>query len=108
MAGDLWFAFKGDRMLVRDEEESTNLVGNPAALGLDVIFEEEIGVLDGRICFAAEVEGVEPEGSAFQDLRSLFGVLDERCFVMAGRAIQVIAWNVMHRFCGRCGRPSRS
>jgi NAD+ diphosphatase len=103
LAGDLWFAFRGDRLLVRDGEEPTGLAGNPAALGLDVIFEEEIGALDGRRCFAAEVDGEEPKDTTFQDLRSLFGVLDERFFVMAGRAMQVITWNVMHRFCGRCG-----
>jgi NAD+ diphosphatase len=103
LAGDLWFAFRGDELLVRDGEGPTGLAGNPVALGLDVIFEEEIGALDGRRCFAAEVDGEEPKDTSFQDLRSLFGVLDERFFVMAGRAMQVINWNVMHRFCGRCG-----
>jgi NAD+ diphosphatase len=102
-AGILWFAFRGDRMLVRDVEGPTGLARNPASLGLDVIFEEEIGALDGRTCFAAEVGGEAPEGSSFKDLRSLFGVLDEGFFMMAGRATQVITWNVMHRFCGRCG-----
>ena len=103
MAGELWFAFRGDRMLVRDGRGQGGLVRNPANLGLSVIFEEEIGLLNGRRCFAAEVEGEEPAGSSFQDLRSLFGVLNERYFVMAGRAVQVITWNAMHRFCGRCG-----
>jgi NAD+ diphosphatase len=103
LAGELWFAFKDDRMLVHDGEGPGGLARNPATLGLGVVFEEEIGDLDGRRCFATEVEGVEPSGSTFQDLRSLFGVLDERYFVMAGRATQVITWNAMHRFCGRCG-----
>ena len=103
MAFELWFAFRGDRMLVRDGEAPSRLAGNPAALGLDVLFEEEIGVLEGRRCFAVEVEGEAPAGFSFQDLRSLFGVLDERSFMMAGRATQVITWNVMHCFCGCCG-----
>jgi NAD+ diphosphatase len=103
LAGDLWFAFRDDRMLVRDGQGQARLAGNPKALGLGVLFEEEIGVLDGRRCFAVEVEGEEPPGYSFQDLRSLFGVPDETFFMMAGRAIQIITWNVMHRFCGRCG-----
>jgi NAD+ diphosphatase len=103
LAGERWFAFEDDRMLVRDREGPTRLAENPAVLGLEVIFEEEIGYLDGTICFAAEVYGEEPEGYSFRDLRSLFGVMDERLFAMAGRAIQIIAWNTMHRFCGRCG-----
>jgi NAD+ diphosphatase len=90
-------------MLVRDGEGPARLAENPAALGLAVLFEEEIGVLDGRSCLAAEVEGEEPAGHSFRDLRSLIGVLDERFFAMAGRATQVITWNAMHRFCGRCG-----
>jgi NAD+ diphosphatase len=103
LASGLWFAFRGGRMLVRDGEGPAGLAGNPTDLGLEVLFEEEIGVLDGRRCFAAEVEGEEPAGFSFQDLRSLFGALDETFFMMAGRDTQVITWNVMHRFCGRCG-----
>jgi NAD+ diphosphatase len=99
----LWFAFRDDRLLVLEGEGQVGLARNPADLGLGVVFEEKIGTLDGRRCFAVEVEGVGPEDSSFQDLRSLFGVLDEKFFVMAGRAIQVITWNAMHRFCGRCG-----
>jgi NAD+ diphosphatase len=99
----LWFAFRDDRMLVRNGEGPARLPENPATLGLGVLFEVEIGVLDGRTCFAVAVEGREPAGFSFQDLRSLSGALDERSFMMAGRATQVITWNVMHRFCGRCG-----
>ena len=43
-------------MLVPGGEEPTGIAGNPAVLGLGVVFEEEIGVLDGRRCSAAEVE----------------------------------------------------
>jgi NAD+ diphosphatase len=103
LAEDLWFVFRDDRLLVRDDEGPPTLAGKPAALGLSVIFEAEIGVLDERRCFAAGVEGKEPEGHSFQNLRSLFGAMDERFFAMAGRAMQVVAWNEMHRFCGRCG-----
>ncbi len=103
MVGELRFAFRGEKMLVQDGKGPTGLGRKPATLGLGVNFEEEIGLLDGRRCFATEVEGEEPAGSTFRDLRSLFGVLDERYFAMAGRAIQVITWNAMHRFCGRCG-----
>jgi NAD+ diphosphatase len=101
LAGELWFNFRDDRLLVH--EGPIRLAGKPADLGLCVKFEAEIGVLDGRRCFAAGVEGVEPDGFSFQDLRSLFGAMDEKFFAMAGRAMQVVAWDAMHRFCGRCG-----
>jgi len=56
LAGELWFTFRDDKMLVPGGEEPAGIAGNPAVLGLGVVFEEEIGVLDGRRCSAAEVE----------------------------------------------------
>ena len=39
----------------------------------------------------------------FRGLRSLFGLLDEPSFQVAGRAIQIVDWDRDHQFCGRCG-----
>ena len=44
LAGELWFAFRGDRMPVRDGEGPPGLARNPAALGLGVNFEEEMQI----------------------------------------------------------------
>ena len=106
MADGFWFVFRGDRMLTRGDEVPKDAAGDPAHLGMGVTFKEEVGVLEGRRCFAAGVEGEAPEGYSFQDLRALFGSLDDKTFAMAGRAMQVIAWDTMHRFCGRCGSPT--
>jgi len=46
---------------------------------------------------------VAPEGMLFQDLRSLLGQIEEDEFLIAGRAFQIINWNRMHKFCGKCG-----
>jgi NAD+ diphosphatase len=69
------------------------------------LFGREIGVPDGRSCWAAEVApGVEPpEGSVFRDLRGLFFGMGEDVFRTTGRAKQIVGWNATHRFCGRCG-----
>jgi len=102
----LWFAFREEQLLVRDEEP----VGVPSAvsvedLGLSVTFEQEIGVLDGRHCFAVELlaDAEAPGGMVFRDLRGLWGVDDEAFFRVAGRAKQIVEWNRTHRFCGRDG-----
>lgn len=102
----LWFAFRGDQLLILDNGGS---VGVPRAasledLGLEATFQREVGNLDGSRCWAAELgSGVEePEGMVFRDLRSLWGV-DENFFLKAGRAKQIVEWNRTHRFCGRCG-----
>jgi NAD+ diphosphatase len=106
----LLFAFRGDRMLVREGKKGglpVPLVRSPEELGLAPIFRQEIGSLNGRRCVAAEVgpEAEAPEGMGFRDLRAMLGWAgaDEAAFVMAGRAKQVVDWNRTHRYCGRCG-----
>ncbi len=101
-----WFAFREEQLLVRDEEP----VGVPSVasvedLGLSVAFEQEIGVLVGRRCFAVDLppDAEAPEGMVFRDLRGLWGVDDEAFFRMAGRAKQIVEWSRTHRFCGRDG-----
>ena len=99
-----------DRLLVsRNRNSSCPPADSPEEFGPDCWFRREIGVLDGRGCWAAETAlGVEPpEGSVFRDLRGMFFGMDEYFFRMAGRAKQILGWNATHRFCGRCGaRPS--
>jgi NAD+ diphosphatase len=59
-------------------------------------------------CWAAELAaGAEaPAGMAWAGLRSLFTVLDDAQFALAGRALQLVAWDRTHQYCGRCGTPT--
>ena len=100
----LWFLFRDDLLLVRGDGK-VPVARSPDELGNGVVFRREIGVLDGRGCWAAEAppDFEAPEGMVFRDLRSLFSGMDEGLFRMAGRAKQVVGWNATHRFCGRCG-----
>jgi NAD+ diphosphatase len=110
LAGDLWFAFKGDRMLVlEDAPVRVPLGGGPDELGLDVLFRLEVGELDGHACWAVEVgaDARPPEGMVFEDLRGLFFRVDEEFFRVAGRAKQIVGWHATHRFCGRCGGATK-
>jgi NAD+ diphosphatase len=77
----------------------------PEDLGLNARFRREIGALNGRQCYAAELnpDAAVPEEMMFRDLRSLLVEVDERFFAMAGRAKQIVEWHETHRFCGRCG-----
>ena len=49
----------------------------------------------------------EPAGMRFAGLRSLFFKLPEPLLALAARAFQVVDWDRTHRFCGRCGTPTR-
>jgi hypothetical protein len=52
----LWFVFRGDLLLVRDDGDPTvALADSPEEFGNNVLFRREIGVLQGRACWAAEV-----------------------------------------------------
>jgi NAD+ diphosphatase len=46
-----------------------------------------------------------PPGMALQDLRQAGRTLGEGWFSLAGRAWQIIRWDLDHRYCCRCGTP---
>ena len=122
-AGDAhWFVFRGDQLLVevgppsyaptddlrvkgRPSWARVPFTGGPATLGLEAVRTLYLGKLGEADLFAAETPvGTEPPpGMAWQGLRTLFSVLDDAHFALAGRAVQLIDWDRNHRFCGRCG-----
>ena len=125
LAGEaLYFAFRGDRLLVRKaggRAEVPRLTsfseaasGSPAAGALPAehylgaIAEDHPGQHAGLRCFAVDLpdSAQAADGLAFKGLRNLFGLIDEELFAVAGRAFQVVQWDRTHRFCGRCGRAT--
>jgi NAD+ diphosphatase len=102
-----WFAFRGNDLLVTQTAEPTGIpkTASLAELGLAPLCRHYLGQLDGQSCLAAELPEhcVAPEGMGFRGLRTLFGVLDDLLFSVAGRAIQIVNWDRTHQFCGRCG-----
>ena len=70
-----------------------------------------LGRLAGVDCWAAELPKEAPapaEGHSWEGLRTLFSVLDDAQFALAGRALQLIDWDRTHQFCGRCGAPTEA
>lgn len=72
-----------------------------------------LGTLDGAACFAVDLDGdgtpdviVEELGDALLPLMGLYGRVDDVRWTLAGRAVQLVAWDRTHRFCGRCGTPT--
>jgi NAD+ diphosphatase len=45
---------------------------------------------------------------SWEGLRTLFSVLDDAQFALAGRAVQLVDWDRTHMYCGRCGTPTES
>jgi len=66
-----------------------------------------LGALAGVDCFAAAVgDGEAVDGLELRHLRSLYGVLSDEHWALAGRAVQLVEWERTHRFCGVCGAPT--
>jgi NAD+ diphosphatase len=119
----LWFVFRGERLLVVAGElvaggpgDDPRVYPRPAAarvpvapalaaLALEPLRTLYLGALGGAHCFAAETaaEAAAPRGFGWHGLRSLFSVLDDAHFALAGRALQLLEWDRTHQFCGRCG-----
>jgi NAD+ diphosphatase len=121
-----WFVFRGDQLLVeigplerpsddlrvraRPAWARVPLQKNHNWLGSTPIRCLYLGVLNGTQCWLAELpaEAEVPGGMSWQGLRTLFSVLDDAHFALAGRALQLIDWDRNHQFCGRCGTPTQA
>jgi NAD+ diphosphatase len=66
-----------------------------------------VGEMDGRACYAAEVEQFpEIQSGEATPLRAIFHLAGVEIFALAGRATQLLDWQKNHRFCGQCGTPT--
>lgn len=104
-----WFVFKRDELLViNGEKAEIPLLKNLSEIKIAPEKKQYLGTLEGVPCFTAEtaLETAAPEGMAFKNLRSLLGEFGSDFFSIAGRAFQVISWDVNHHYCGRCGTPT--
>ncbi len=104
------FLFRGSDLLVRlnGGVAEVPVAADPAALGVAATVVHHIGDAEGAPCRAAETAGDAPAGWSFTGLRGLFSVLPEPLLRVAGRALMIVDWDRSHRFCGRCGKPTRA
>jgi NAD+ diphosphatase len=65
-----------------------------------------LGLLDGQPCWAIDLDGDGAPDVAVTNLFGLHGSVDDTTWTVAGRAVQLIAWERTHRFCGACGTPT--
>jgi len=113
LAGDAYaFAFRGDRILVRSPSEDEVAITSLQELADAGVGGRQhfLGMLGRRACIAIDAggEAVEPAGMRYAGLRSLFFKVPDDLLALAARAFQVVDFDRTHRFCGRCGTPTRS
>ena len=108
-----WFVFSGSKLLVHQEGNTVRVprLGEMTELGLTAVHQQYLGYLADTTpihCYTIDVadKSAAPTGMAFLGLRQLFGLLDETCLWLAGRAFQIIDWDRISQYCGRCGAPN--
>jgi NAD+ diphosphatase len=101
----LWFVVQGSGIVVRAEGNAVALpdTADLARWGLDERQGHYLGRIDERDCVAIEAGPALPAAPwAIEGLRALHDRLDEVVFGVAGRAVQIVHFASVHRFCGRC------
>lgn len=104
-----WFVFCLDtnKMLIRIDNNnySIPLLKNMQELNISPVRIQYLGLLHGIGCYSGELppDIIVPEGMSLMSLRSLFGIIDEDLYLLAGKAYQIASWDQTHQYCGRCG-----
>lgn len=108
---DLWFVFRGDKMLVKNVGEQIDFPNSIDVSNLKFIDTYYIGTLNNRNCFCAVMDS-EPSSLnhhlEFQTLRNISMSLDKELFTVCARAFSVILWDRNNKFCGRCGSTTET
>jgi len=106
----LAFAWSDAKLLVGGTEDTPAVptLAELAAAGIDGVT-HYLGALAGAPCVAMVLanDAAAPSGFRFSGLRALFFRLPETLVALGARAFQVAEWDRTHRYCGRCGTPTR-
>ncbi len=108
--GELVFAFKEQLILVREDNNAYSIPKGSdfAKTGLTAIRRLYLGNLGTTPCYSVDLDpGTDvPGGHYLIGLRDLFDHVDLDLFTAAGHAFQIVHWDRMHQFCGKCGAPA--
>ncbi|HWO10323.1 MAG TPA: NAD(+) diphosphatase [Polyangiaceae bacterium] len=105
-----WFLVCHSGLVVKDEAPAIRWpdLADVLELGFDPARGQYLGRQDDEDCFALHVEDAPlPAPWAARGLRGLYPALGDELFTVAGRAVQLATFAVTHRYCGRCGQPTR-
>jgi NAD+ diphosphatase len=106
----LAFAFAGTKLLIGGSAEEPVVPTLTELERADISgVRHYLGRLEGCDCVAIVLsdDAVAPTGFTLIGLRALFPRMTDAALSLAQRAFQVVEWDRTHRFCGRCGTPTR-
>lgn len=103
-----WFIFSDHKLLV-DASSSLPFEENtfaPESLGMNPDFSILFGYYNSVPCFLGVIDPSQKIASMVAvGLRTLFGVVDEDYFILAGRALQILHHQKEHIYCSKCATP---
>lgn len=104
----LFLVVAGEQLLC-DEAGGLRLLSEAEARQLAPHAESDfLGYWDSRPVYARQVSQAEDRGAGqWQELRAQMGLIDDTLFALSGSALQWARWRIDHRFCGRCGAPTK-
>lgn len=96
---EFWLIFHDSKILV---DQSTFHPFQPEKIPLN--HARYMGTYQGYHIHIGEAVSKEPpQGAVWEDLKKLYGKMDDSFLGLAGRAVQLILWDRTHQFCGQCG-----
>ena len=106
----LWFTFDKDHLLTKINADRFSIPDalDQEARQISPSCKMYLGSLDGQPCYAGALEPGSSFDSHFKlnSLRTLFGIVPDTLIWIAGRANQLLHWNLTHRYCGKCGQKT--
>lgn len=103
--------FVRDRLVHSLDDNGAMRWAQYRAMGFSAVHAHSIGTLGGEAHLAVALDDdfpVDrlPPGWQAAGLRQWFGMLDEPTLSLAMRAVQIVDWDRLNRYCGACGTPT--
>ena len=105
------FAYRSGKILIGGSDDAPVIPTFTALDAAGVVGTPHfLGNLGDAACIAVLLpdDAPEPAGMRYVGLRSLFLRIPDPMLALAARAFQVVEWDRTHRYCGRCGTPTRN
>jgi NAD+ diphosphatase len=97
-AAPRYFAVQDGELLIAAADDAVQLPAEPVDGRRHML-----GSVGDQAVVAIDVDGSQPPATVTRiGLRELYGQVSEIDWSLASRAVQVVAWDRNHRFCGRC------
>ena len=107
-----WFIFRDNLLLVELSDDSALIPFTSDLTEFKVSLKQKKPLYFGSFgnipCYFIEVSNDFDfsEKMSFQEIRSLYGRLEEELLWVAGRAFQLMIWDKNSKYCGQCGTPT--